>query len=342
MKKKLLSIAQLLLGVGLVAWFLSRLDNTDRILEAYRTATGNTHWLALGILMFGVCLSFCILRWNLLLKAQGLTVPIRRVVSLYFVGQFFNSFMPGSVGGDIIKAYFVARCTHSKKTEAIATIMLDRVIGLLALLAMTAVIMMLALRFFLSTPETQVALAFNLGLLSVALIGLVLVFRKNIFEQWGLFRRLSERTAAGAMINRLYNAFHLCFRQSGLLTRAVLLSLANHLSLIVCAYFLARALEINLTLLNCLTIFPVINAIAAIPITPGGLGTREGATVFLLGAFGVANAPAIALSLLLYAVILGWSLVGGLVYATYLYGRDKSLAEAIRSAVEENAEADLP
>ncbi len=315
------------------------------IATAFKVALTNGHWLALGALLFGVCLFFCIVRWNMLLKAQGLMLPFQRVMSLYFVGQFFNSFMPGSVGGDVIKAYFAARRTRQRKTEAITTIVLDRVIGLLALLAMTALIMVVFLRFFLSHRETRIALVFNIALLAAAMAGLIIVFRKNVFEHWAFFKKLSERTSFGALVNRIYNAFHLCFRHPGLLTKTILLSLGNHLSLIFCAYFLGSALEIEMPFLDYLKIFPVINAISAIPVTPGGLGTREGATVFLLGVLHVPAAAAIALSLLIYVTILGWSLIGGIVYCTYLYGADKSLRDDMRSAIEEevdNKSSDKP
>ncbi len=327
-------------GPETLAWTAVRAERHGfaQIGAAFRLALTNAHMLAVGILLFGVCLFFCIWRWHLLLKAQGLALPFRRATSLYFVGQFFNSFMPGSVGGDIIKAYFAARRTRHKRTEAVSTIMLDRIVGLLALLALTAAIMAVFLPFFLAHRETRIALAFNLFLLAGAVAGLFVVFRKNLFEHWALFRNLSERTEFGGMINRVYSAFHHCFRHSGLLTRTVALSLGNHLALVFCAYFLSLALATGLSFLDVLKIFPVINAIAAIPVTPGGLGTREGATVFLLGVLGVAPAEAIALSLLLYVTILGWSLVGGAVYCSYLYGADKSLRDDMLSAVEDEDE----
>jgi uncharacterized membrane protein YbhN (UPF0104 family) len=162
---------------------------------------------------------------------------------------------------------------------------------------------------------------------------LVLTFRRNLFEQFALFRKLESKTRLGTILSRTYRAFLACLTQPGLLVRTILLSLVNHLALIAAAALLGAGLELRtvpptdpprstvaqatVEFGTYLTVFPIINGIASIPATPGGLGTRDAAAQFLLGIpeFKVPAARAVTLSLLLYAVTLFWSLVGGLIYA---------------------------
>ncbi|MCK5850667.1 MAG: flippase-like domain-containing protein [Kiritimatiellae bacterium] len=282
-------------------------------------ATGS-QWpmLLAGVAGFFVCICLCVLRWKVLLNAQGLFFSFKHMLAMYFVGQFFNSFLPGGLSGDVVKAYYVTKEAPEKRTEAASTVFIDRVFGLIALVLLTVTIMLIRLPFFLSDPKMRVAIVFNVLLLLGTSTGLFIVFRKNLFEQWSLFRRIRQKTAVGDIINRIYNAFQVCLKHPGLLAKTLLLSLGNHLILIGGTIFcLGTALGISLSSFDYLTVFPLINAVAAIPITPGGLGTREGAAVYLLGALEVPEAKAIVLSLLIYTTMLVWSMVGGIVYLLY-------------------------
>ena len=158
----------------------------------------------------------------------------------------------------------------------------------------------------------------------LAAAGIVAMARKNVFEQWPSFRRLEQRTSLGQVLARGYGAFQFCLRDPALLVKTTLLSIVNHIGFIVCIFYLGLALDVRMNFLDCLTVFPVINAVAALPITPSGLGTRESMCMYLLGVFGVSAGKAVTLSLFMYGSILVWSLVGGLVYFFYIYLRGRT------------------
>jgi uncharacterized protein (TIRG00374 family) len=202
------------------------------------------------------------------------------------------------------------------------------------MMLLTVVVMVVRLPFFLSHPVTRLALLFNLGLLVAATLGLLMVFRQNLFERWRFFRRLEERTALGRILSRSYHAFRLCLNRPAVVAKTILLSLVNHLVLVLGAFFLGTALGIPLSFWQFLTVFPIVNAVAAVPLTPGGLGTREAAAVYLLGVPGldVPKAEALSVSLLLYATLIAWSLVGGLVYAAYCWALGPDVRREIREA----------
>jgi glycosyltransferase 2 family protein len=338
--KKLVAVVQLALAVGLIAFLFYRMDNRSELMEAVRSILGHWGYLVGALLLAFACLMLCALRWNLIMQSYAIRLPFREVFQLYFVGHFFNAFMFGAVGGDLIKAIYVARAVPGRRTEAIATIFIDRLIGLLALVFLVGVVICIRFRFFLRYPETQKTMAFMIAVLAATVTGLFVAFRQNLLERFGFFRRLEESTAIGRVVGRVYGAFHHCLSHRGLMVRTLGLSLLTHTTLVAAGLLLGVGLGIRTTgtsaegapvaalsgadwaheLGNYMTVFPIVNGIAAIPATPGGLGTRDMATKFLLGVpeFGVPATRAVPLSLLLYLAMFFWSLFGGIVYMFYV------------------------
>ena len=92
----------------------------------------NGHYFAIAFLIFTAAMVLTLLRWYVLVRALDLPFRMRDALRLGMVGFFFNTFMPGSVGGDIIKAAALA-VGQSRRTVAVATVIMDRVIALWAL-----------------------------------------------------------------------------------------------------------------------------------------------------------------------------------------------------------------
>ena len=337
-KKKLIQIIQLALGVGLLALLFSSMRDEGDLADAVRTAAGHWPMLILALFLFGSCLFLVSIRWKLLLSAQGLELSLRRTMELYFIGHFFNSFLLGATGGDIVKAFYASRETHHKKAEAVATIAMDRIVGLCALVALVVVIMLLRLQFFLAHPETRLALLFFFGLLAAAVCGTLLVFHQDLFERIPMLKRIKEQTAFGSILARVYTAFQIVVKHPRVLWQTLVLSLANHLMVIMSGVVLGHALEIQLPFWDFFTTLPIINAVAAVPLTPGGLGTREATAAFLLGVFGVAKSRAVLLSLLMYGNTLAWSLVGGVVYMIYSLRSGIKPTDAMEEAADDKTE----
>ncbi|MBN2301968.1 MAG: flippase-like domain-containing protein [Lentisphaerae bacterium] len=318
MKKMLLSLIQLAIGIGLIVLICVNMKDKGDLLEAVRVAA--SHWLLIitGLMLFMICLVFVTYRWMLLLRAQGLRLSFPRAFALYFIGHFFNSFLFGTTGGDMVKAVYAAREMPAKRTEAVSTVFIDRIIGLLILVALSSVIMATRFRFFMSYQETKIAFLLNIGLLAGFVVGLFAAFRQNLFERWPLFRRLKENTAVGNIIAKVYNACHVCLLHPAILLKAAVFSILNQFTLVLSCICFGLALEIKLPFLDSITIYPIINAFAAVPLTPGGLGTRELAAKHLLGVLNVPDTRAVFLAWLIYGNILFWSLVGGVIYLVYV------------------------
>lgn len=317
MMKRLIPILQLVFGVGLVWYILHDLKNKGQLADmrtALVSAGGNWPYLAAAVACFGICLLLCAIRWKLLLDAQQARLGFGRIFNLFFIGQFFNAFIPGATGGDVVKAYYVGRQSRANRAEVVATVFIDRLIGLFSIVALAAIVALVRVRFFLDHRELRFALAFTAILTLATIAGLVVIFGQNLFERWSFFRRLEERTALGRITSRVYQAFHMCLRSRALLVQTSVLSMANHLTFILCTYCLSRAIGIAMQFTGYLTVFPVINMVAAIPVTPSGLGTRDVAAKKLLAIYGVQESSAVTLTLLIYTVMMLWSLFGGIIY----------------------------
>jgi len=317
MKRHIVSLLQLLLGAAILFVIFHRLHNSGdlgNLADALGQAADNWLLLCAAVAGFGFCILIAAIRWKLILDAQDFNIKFPRVLSLFVIGHFFNAFILGATGGDLVKAVYVCADAEDRRTEAVSTIFIDRLIGLVTMFMLVAAITLLRLPFFLAHPQTRITLVFNLAITVVTILLLIVGFREHVFEKWELFRNLKERTKLGEVVDRVYTAFHECLRHRGLLSQTVVLSLLNHIGFVFVGYFIGLAMQLPLTFVDSLTVIPIIAVVSAIPITPSGIGTRETVTLFLFGALDVSEANAVTHSLLTYAVLIIWSLIAGLFY----------------------------
>lgn len=328
-KKALLFILQAALGIGLIAYFFHKMYVGGKLGDfaaAWRAAAQHWPFILAGLAAFFVCLCLCTWRWWLILRSQEIHLTAVKSLSLFFVGHFFSCFMPGATMGDVFKAVYIAQAAPTKKTQAVATVAIDRIIGLIGLIIFATIMMTARFHFFMAYPATRWALLFFAVLLGATVFFSLLLFRQNLFDRWSFFRKMRTGTPLGGIIAKAYDSFHVCMNSRRLLVQTLLISLANHLCFIFMAVLLGTSLGLSLRVIDYLSVFPVINAMAALPLTPGGTGVREATAVPMLGVLGVPAPLAISLSLMVYATTLVWGLFGGIVYLFYLAKMNKDKA----------------
>ena len=118
--------------------------------------------LLLSLVFMGLTLVLGVCRWRMVLRVQGLDLSPGRATEISFVAHFFNSFMLGSTGGDLLKAYYAARETHHKKAEAVVTVIVDRLLGLFAMLLFACLMMLPNLSLLLAHRRLAVLAGFIL------------------------------------------------------------------------------------------------------------------------------------------------------------------------------------
>lgn len=249
------------------------------------------------------------LRLVWMLKIQEVPLRYFASVKLSFVGNFFNFALPGTTGGDLIKAYYLTQYTH-RKTEAVTTVFLDRVVGMISLIT-------LATAMIIVTWEDAVigAWAWMLAALFAGLVcGAIVVLSARLRQALGL-RRLAEMLPAGEHLVRIGRTMVQMGRHPVRVVGCIGLTLLLQIAVFVSGFVMARALGMDGDLTHYLVFLPIGFMIASIPITPQGLGVMETAFIqFFTGpAFNNDASQALALALALRITQLLWSLPGGLV-----------------------------
>jgi uncharacterized protein (TIRG00374 family) len=289
--------------------------------------------LAISLLLMGGTLVLGVARWRMVLNVHGLRLPFSRVMEISLVAHFFNSFLLGTAGGDVMKAYYAARETHHKKNEAIVTVFVDRVIGLWAMLLFASVMVVPNYALFFE-PGLRRAAAF-VTLMAVAASGFsYLAFHGGVSRRWMGARTWLRKLPKGEWIERSLENCREFGRQRWFVSRAVALSMALNFVCVLQFWVLAKGLGMSVTLPALCFVVPTVICIAALPIVPGGLGLRENAFVEFLHAspIGADATDALSLSLLAFAGSLCWSLIGGVVYL--MFKQKHHLAEAELDAPE--------
>lgn len=271
----------------------------------------------LSLIFMGGTIALGVVRWRLALQVQGLHLPMARVAEISLVAHFFNSFLLGSTGGDLLKAYYVARETHHKKAEAVVTVLVDRLLGLFAMLCFAMVMMVVNLGLLRQHARLE-AIAWLIVLMWLAAGGATaLAFWGALPERWPWIWRLFRRLPAGEFVQRAVDACRRFGGDSAFLTRVLSLSMCLNIVNVFQILALAAGLNLHVPVQAWFVIVPTIVCLAALPVTPSGLGVRENLYVLMLTVpeIGVDATRALAVSLLAYAGSLIWSMIGGVVYA---------------------------
>jgi len=292
-----------------------RLGWTEGPGALWRTLTSvQPGWFALSLALMGLTLLLGVIRWRMVLRVQGLDLPLTRAMEISFVAHFFNSFLLGSTGGDLMKAYYAARETHHKKTEAATTVFVDRLVGLWAMLLFAGVMMVPNAHLFLAGDRvTKLAALVILGMLGACSIIMVLAFRGGVSRHWSGARAWLRRLPKGEHLERSLDSCRLFGRERFFLPRTLGLSMLLNLVCVVQWQVVGWGLGLAIPTRTMMVVVPVVICIAALPHTPSGLGVRENLFVHMLGDPALAT-RGLSLSLLAYAGSLIWSLVGGVVY----------------------------
>jgi hypothetical protein len=274
--------------------------------------------LLLSLVMMGTTILIGVQRWRIVLKVQGLPLSMARTAEISLVAHFFNSFFLGSTGGDLMKAYYAARETHHLKTEAVMTVVIDRLMGLFSMLLFACLMMLPNWSYILSNEGILFLCLFTFAML----LGCGSIIGLALWGHWFKSGHSVEKTCRKwipkwDLLKRSLDACRVFGNDKHLFAKILTLSMLLNLACVFQITALVGGLQIEVDWKVFLVIVPMIICISALPITPNGLGVRENLYVLALAPAMVPSTKALALSLLAYAGSLFWSLFGGLVYMAF-------------------------
>lgn len=310
-----LLISGKLIITGSLLAFLSRKIPYHDLAAALNTIT--PAWLIAALGLVGLCTALVGVRWWLLLHTQDITISLGQAVLFTFIGQFFNSFLLGSTGGDAARVLYVVRVAPTRKTEAALTVALDRFVGLGVLLVYALLAIGLHSEFLAQSKLGSAPLVF-----AASLAGLCAAFSAMIYKPLGqlpFLNILPWPTWALGFFEDTYKMGSAFLARPLESAKILMMAALIHLIVFFAGYGLARAFGMQVTLVDMMLILPIVFCASSIPVTMSGFGVREGLFVYLFGLAGIINrdsesALAIAYSIIWYALGLFWSLVGGCIF----------------------------
>lgn len=281
MKKRIATVVRVAVSVALIAWILRKAP-LGEVLDALRSADLRFVLLALALNPLGYWAS--VSRWRLLIRSQGGDASFGFLVRSFLVGVFFNNLLPSTIGGDTIRAYDTSRSGVGKGT-AVAVVIVDRFIGLLALMLFAGVAL-----FFSGHLTDRIPALYGWVAGGAAVLGLIAAL--------------------------LFLPSRVPFKVQGkVLAKAFGYSLVLQTLVVLNGWLLAKALHVPISLPYFFLIVPLAVFVMMIPVSINAIGVRESIWAFFFAAFGVASATAVALAWLDYGLVLLQALVGGVIYA---------------------------
>src|SRR5688572_13920252 len=203
--------------------------------------------LALSVVLMAMTIVLGVVRWRMVLRVQGLELPWTRAAEISLVAHFFNSFLLGSTGGDLMKAYYAARETHHKKAEAVMTVFADRLIGLWAMLLFAGIMMLPNLGLLQAHARLQAIALLVLAMLAACTILAFLAFRGGVSRRWGGARDWLRRLPQGERMDRLLESCREFGRQPLFVTRTLSLSMALNAFCVLQVLVLCWGLEVKVS-----------------------------------------------------------------------------------------------
>ncbi|MCP5098019.1 MAG: flippase-like domain-containing protein [Chloroflexi bacterium] len=284
----------------------------------------NVGWFVVAILVNLLGLVTRSFRWWLLLRGLGAPVKYGRLLSLYFIGAFFNAFLPTGFGGDVIRVLEVSQDVPAD--QAAGTVIVDRLSGLMMLFLMV----LIALPFRPSDfPDT---LLWPIIIVAVAgLIGGIVLFEGRLIRRWGkwLPGKLSI-TDPKQPLAKLLNAVQGCGWRA--VTGALIVSIGFNLLLFGWWQIASRALGYQVPYTYMMLVVPILAVSLLLP-SFGGLGVRETLAPSLFASAGLIAAQATSLSFLVFIVLRIGGLIGAPVYIASILAKRKA-AEQSQQAVK--------
>jgi uncharacterized protein (TIRG00374 family) len=317
MKKYLFFFVRCLVSIALI-WILLSRTEFSAVFASLKSAL--PFWLLLSFITLGIGKILTSYRWRILLKAQGIDISIWFLIASVYVGQFFNSFLPTTVGGDAVRVYDTA--TQSKETtKSVVSVFADRLIGVfaLALLALMALLV-----GFINGLEVSFYFLPVMFLFLLVSFGLILISNERLAELTKRLLTILRLERIGVKLDDAYHSVQNLKGKPGVLFQALILSFLLQVNVILFYYFIGISLDLGVSVLYFAMIVPVVLVVLLLPVSINGIGLREGIFVYLLTELGIQAQDAIALSLISFALMLTQGIIGGIIFAVRGVGTDKA------------------
>ncbi len=310
MKDKLSMLIKAAISLGLILWIFSRTDLTE---VGRMLASANVWYLLLALILYLGAIATNAVKWQILLQAQGMRVPLRALLNYTFVGVFFNNFLPANIGGDVMRGYGLARYI-ARRSDAAVSVIVDRVVGLIAYMSAAVVAAVVVVNTVEGGRDLQ--MVEYVAFLALALVagGFGVLLSRRLRALLGRLFEWRWLVPLAPVYGRVSDAFGAYRFRYGALALAFLTGLGGLMLSNLVNWLLAESIGGGIPLLYICLFNPLIALVLLVPISIGGIGVNQNVYPFFFGLLGVPRGLALAVSLLMQAVIVISSLPGGVLW----------------------------
>jgi glycosyltransferase 2 family protein len=308
-RDKLTTALKIFISLGLIAFSFSRVDFPT---VAAQLARAQPLYFVLALLFYILAIVVNGAKWQVLLRAQGVQVPFGAVLRFIFAGFFFNNFLPANVGGDVVRGFGLARYTD-RGADAAVSVIVDRVIGLMAYMTTAAFAAFIAVNLTGHEELQQVEWVAALALVVLA-AGFALLLSRRLRDIITRIFQLHFLAPLAPLWGRVSDAFGAYRFRYAALAAAFGIGLLGIACTTFVNWVLSQSMGGGMSLAAIALFNPLIALVGMVPVSIGGIGVNQAAYPFFYGLAGVPAAHALAVSILMQAIMFLGSLPGGVLW----------------------------
>ena len=307
-------ILQVLISITLLGILIYWID-LDQLWHILLNA--NLFFLGLALLITTVNRILMAVKWNILLRAQGIHLSWYEVTRIYYTSTFLGVFLPPTIGLDSVKTYYVSTKAGNSVSKVLSSIVIERVLGMLTLMIFGIIGGVIFLRLYTHIDFEIMNVLWIFIIVTVLGAGtFVLSLSKSLSSRvLKVFERFQDKSnilkKAAGQLERLYRSYQVYRSKKGTLAVFFVLTCVENLLPIVRPFIIAIALHAYVPLSYLFVIVPIELLLIRLPISFDGFGIREGIFVYFLALIGISKDVGFSIGLtnhlvFLIAVLPGW------------------------------------
>lgn len=308
MKKAASLVLKIVVAVGLISYLIHSGHLDPKGLWGLMTVPN----VCLALFLVGVNIFLATWRWIYLLRSCGFEISSAYGFSLYLIGIFFNHALPGAVGGDLVRGYYLVADHQERKVDSVLSVLIDRILGLYSYFFLTLFAVAWDFEFVLSHEPIRWVATLCFGLFLAMTVFFVILFSRRLSQFFGL--HFFEKRVA--VLHKVVVGFQRFGQSPKTIAVSVLISVVAQIVCLLFFYAFAQMSgESAVTWKSVLFAVPMGFLVTAIPISPAGVGVGQVAFLYLFQTylqkqtqFGAASITAFQLS------IACWGILGALFY----------------------------
>ena len=291
---------------GAILFALFKFIPYKKLVDVYRDS--QKIYLFLGLTVFFLCQIIAIFRWRFLLSSLGVHISVKEALCSSLCGLFLNLFFPSSVAGDVFRSFSIS-CRHGDTGKVASSVLMDRFSGGIAL-TLISLLAFIGGRKMIPGEEIGVAL---LALCGIAGFSALIIFSKSFF----LFLvKIVKRKPLKEKLVSFHDKLYFFKNNPRVFIKSLFFSFSIQSLIILGFFIISRAFDVKIGIIYFLIIMPIVIAIALIPITIAGAGTREASLVYFFSLVGVEKSVSLGISLLNLIFLIFMGIIGGIFYVS--------------------------